>query len=500
LNFLPIKDKLICLVNLVHLDPPNNGGTSRVAREVCLYLLHNARHNPRLLPVFAVNEFFFARFQAWLGHATNGVNCLLHPYSFREDTSQILQLTTPDLVISPLFGIEPFQILPASIPHITAMPDTQALEYPDYFSENDLRERRALYGRLKQASKVVTYSDYARGQLLKLVDLKPEQLAVIPLGADTVDNATVDAEAMAQVNSLKPFVFYPANTWPHKRHGLLFAAMNEIWRTNPQINLVLSGGRIQAGDIAQLAAQHNAPAGRVFDLGYVDNSTLRGLYENAEAMLFTSHYEGFGMPLVEAMQHGCPVVAAPLTCIPEIVGEAAWLVQDDSPAGWAQTFAQVQALSAAQRAQRKTLAKQQAAKFTWGKTTEGWANLLAEFGIAKIAPNAATIWGRSFRIVPDNALPEVADEAVAAPQNQTMRNARLLFSQWETLRNRDYGSRWASLPVIGYFARTLARLRHMGQLDAVRLDLLRELVAQQSHLANQIGQAPTGQNNPKQPD
>jgi len=153
--------------------------------------------------------------------------------------------------------------------------------------------------------------------------------------------------------------------------------MARIVAQQPDVQLVLAGGR-DAAAFAQLKAlieQSELPADRVIDFGYVSDSQLRQLYQEAEALLFVSEHEGFGMPLVEAMREGCPVICAPLTAIPEVVGDAGLRVDSDEPDAWAQAFL---TQLPEQRAALIQKGQQRAALFTWQRTRDQWRTLLEE--------------------------------------------------------------------------------------------------------------------------
>src|SRR6185369_10452375 len=97
-----------------------------------------------------------------------------------------------------------------------------------------------------------------------------------------------------------------------------------------------------------------------------------------EALLFVSQYEGFGMPLLEAMQQGCPVICAPLAAIPEVVGEAGLYVNSENVDEW------VDAILTQLPQRRESLiaaGRERAAQFTWAKTREGWQKALREVGM-----------------------------------------------------------------------------------------------------------------------
>jgi len=110
------------------------------------------------------------------------------------------------------------------------------------------------------------------------------------------------------------FLLYPARPWTHKNHARLFEAFAQLRRERPDLRLVLTG----EGDFGTL------PDG-VEARGRVSRDELVDLYRSAAALVFPSLYEGFGLPVVEAMACGCPVACSNATSLPEVAGGAARL-------------------------------------------------------------------------------------------------------------------------------------------------------------------------------
>lgn len=357
-----------CLVNLAYLDPAHIGGVGRIAQEVSRLLAECADTRTTRV-VFIVGWRFAGAFAEWMGAAAAVV-----PYLTRYDFALTVRLLKPDVVVSPLFGLEPFQQLQAQ--HVAGMPDALVLDHPELFSAADLAYRQQVYANLDRAFRVVTLSEHARGRLLHHTRLKPEQVVVAALGADLRTQVTPSALK----GLLARYVLYPANFWPHKRHDLLLRIMNRVWEQQPDLHLVLTGGRSQADQQAlrELIARNGCPPERIHDLGYVTDAQLTALYRGAEAVLFTSQYEGFGMPLLEAMRQGCPVICAPVASMPEIVGEAGIYVNSEAVDAWANA---VLTTLPEQRTRLVELGVQQAAKYTWANTRARWQSILTEAGV-----------------------------------------------------------------------------------------------------------------------
>lgn len=450
------------LVNLVYLDPPRNGGVSRIAHEVALLLC--AMEGVEV--VFAIGAGFASEFPAWLGLPARVIPCLTD-----QPPGPLLKALKPDFIISPLFGIEPFegQDFKTAL-HVTGIPDALALDKPELFLPHERQVRTLSYERARGAKVIVTLSEYAKQRLQERLNLPAAQIQVVGLGADFASEPSGEHQIPAAVT--RPYVFYPANNWPHKRHDLLFKMMAEVWKISPELHLVLTGGRSGGVDLQALAA--GAPPTKVHDLGFVDEAQLKTLYQNAEAMIFPSEHEGFGMPIVEAMLNGCPVICAPLTSIPEVAGDAALYVRSDNPHDWAKAFLN-------ELPQRRTewieAGKQQAAQFTWSKMRDGWAKALQAAGL-----RSGT--GINMLIVPlDAVLAEIGrwrEEGGGMGAKQGSARLERLLQQVEAVRLSENQNRFSNMRGIGFIVRSLIRIRNLGHMWEARAHLDQAMV---DHLA-----------------
>jgi glycosyltransferase involved in cell wall biosynthesis len=125
-----------------------------------------------------------------------------------------------------------------------------------------------------------------------MLALDPERVRVIH---HAVDSSVFHPDGGPR----EPFVLYPARAWPHKNHALLFDAFRLVREARPELELVLTGGGHE---------RLSLPDG-VRSRGIVDRNELARLYRRASAVAFPSRYEGFGLPVLEAMSSGCPVIA-----------------------------------------------------------------------------------------------------------------------------------------------------------------------------------------------
>jgi glycosyltransferase involved in cell wall biosynthesis len=231
-------------------------------------------------------------------------------------------------------------------PAATTVLDLQHEFLPEFFSRAELAYRRAVYGATARRSRLVlTISEHARATLIERLGLEPARVRAIHLA---VDHARFTPDpAVAR----EPFLLYPANRWPHKNHDRLFSALALVRRERPELRLVLTGSGHEG---------HPVPDG-VDVLGRVPADELLRLYRSASALVFPSLYEGFGMPLLEAMAVGCPVASSNAGSLPEVAGDAAVLFDPRDPEAIAAGI--LAALARAPELAPRGIAR--AALFTW---------------------------------------------------------------------------------------------------------------------------------------
>jgi glycosyltransferase involved in cell wall biosynthesis len=222
-------------------------------------------------------------------------------------------------------------------PSVVTMHDLQHLHLPEYFSPADIAMREKEYREsCDLASHVICTSEFTRQDVHQRYGVPLEKMTTVwnlPPRLTSVLMAPSTVHRLLEGMGVKPpFLFYPAQPWRHKNHRTLLEAITVLDGSLPKdCKLILTGQPFPADHPA--AALMLAPKirDRVIHLGYRTPVEIAALYRAAEAMIFPSLFEGFGMPLVEAMQQGCPVVCGQHTCLPEIVGDAALFTEVSSP-------------------------------------------------------------------------------------------------------------------------------------------------------------------------
>ena len=261
--------------------------------------------------------------------------------SKRRNSDQLVKEINADLFFCPFTGSSFFHL---AIPTVVIVYDLQHTAYPQFFSNRELRQRNENFRKSCTKSAVVTISEYVRSSVVGLEFVDPS--VVFPIHIRTTARLPeIDREQQTRVLQklgIEPhnYFLYPANFWPHKNHEMLLTAF-AIARTRGlprETKLVCSGASVgKKRDIAAAAARLELGNVALFP-GFLDDTEFSAVMRSAFAVIFPSLYEGFGMPVVEAMAAGCPVACSNLTSLPEVAGNAALLFDPRRPEDIAQAM------------------------------------------------------------------------------------------------------------------------------------------------------------------
>jgi glycosyltransferase involved in cell wall biosynthesis len=238
---------------------------------------------------------------------------------------------------------------------VLVLHDAAALRHPGWYSRGYAAWQRLLLPILaRRAKRIVTVSSFSRAELVELLRVDEARLEVVPGGIDPRFNPDADTQPVRRALGLeRPYVLCVASHTARKNLAALLPAAAAL---RPEgIEVVVAGGYRP-----QFAAETGLRGLRL--LGHVDDALLPGLYAGAEAFALPSLYEGFGLPVLEAMAAGTPVVTTTAGALPETAGGAALLVDD--PAELAAAL--IAALDEPERLRAKGLERARA--FTWERT------------------------------------------------------------------------------------------------------------------------------------
>lgn len=248
---------------------------------------------------------------------------------------------------------------------VATIHDVKPLLFPELRARTNLNSRieQWLVGdRWKTIDHVITISEHSRRDLLAHVPLRAGHVTVTPLGLDAERFRPAERRGEG-----RPYVFCLAGSDPTKNVGSLVEAFAKLPETlRSRYDLLLAGDVCKRTDIRM--AIERLGIGRQTELaGVVSDAELVAYYQQATVFVFPSLYEGFGLPVLEAMGCGCPVICSNVSSLPEVAGDAALLIDPHQSDLLAGTLAQVldaPALQAMLRARGLARAKE----FTWDRT------------------------------------------------------------------------------------------------------------------------------------
>jgi glycosyltransferase involved in cell wall biosynthesis len=249
----------------------------------------------------------------------------------------------------------PANLAPLAHPrNVLVIHDAAALRHPEWYSPAYAAwQRRILPALARRALHVVTVSEFSRGELVELLDISPDRITVIPGGVDERFSPRADAErARRELGIEGPYVLCVASHTARKHLTALVPLADHV-------QVVVAGGHRP-----QFAREQGLERLRL--LGTVPDELLPGLYAGADVFALPSLYEGFGLPVLEAMACGTPVVVADTSALRETAGGAARVV----PAGGSGVAAAVDAVLAdgQERARLRAAGLERAKGFTWDRT------------------------------------------------------------------------------------------------------------------------------------
>lgn len=216
-------------------------------------------------------------------------------------------------------------------PSVLTFHDMQHEFFPEFFSPRKLKRRDREYRvSVAAANRIIAISEFTKQCLVERYGESPQKIDVVYLGIDAEYQPVKEQRTLHEVKAKygldRPFLYYPAATWPHKNHKRLLAAIRIIMdRYGFDGDLVLTGVPKQSHDDVGNEIDRLRLTEQVKLLGYIPYEELPTLYSLARLLVFPSLFEGFGIPLVEAMACGCPVLCSNSSSMPEVVGNAGGL-------------------------------------------------------------------------------------------------------------------------------------------------------------------------------
>ena len=262
---------------------------------------------------------------------------------------------------------------------ITTVCDMTYLRCPETMNKRNLKRiRDDIEYSVKRSSRVVTISEFSKREIVELLDVPEEKVRVVPSAPNISEDIIAFEDVKAKFGIERPYILYMGNLEPRKNLVRLLEAFARLKaeRGVPH-RLVLAGARGWNNEDFDRALAGHPNREDIVLTGYVTSAEKNALYRFADVFVFPSLYEGFGIPPLEAMHWGCPVVAADAASLPEVVGDAAKLVDPLDPESIAEGLWRV--LDDREYARRlRDAGLRQAKKYTWDDSARRLLAVCAE--------------------------------------------------------------------------------------------------------------------------
>ena len=294
-------------------------------------------------------------------------------------------------------------VLPAvrGAPGVVTIHDLQPFDMPTNFQP---AKRAYLHWSIprsmRRAAGVIAPSEFVRRGVIDRFGIAPERVRLASWGVHPPRSDVSVAQVQARYGLPRRWFVYPAFTWNHKNHDLLLRAFTTVVAREHDTMLVLTGGEGPAEQAVVEQISQLGLRGRVRRTGLIPRRDVLAIVRGAVAMVYPSRYEGFGLPVLEAMSVGTAVLAAEAAALPEVVGDGGRLIDADDVTAWADAMLGL----LGDGDERRRLAEaghRRVAGFTWGRTA---AETLAAYRAALSLPAPV-----------DAEEPDVTEPGPAAP-------------------------------------------------------------------------------------
>ena len=365
-------------VNTLFMIPGDVGGTETYLRESLLAAVPAYPDVEFVLFTNRENDKLFRSLFAWSQQVS--FNCLNFNASHRPTRIILEQTRLPfaargqqlDVLWSPGYTA-PFY---APCPQVVTVCDLQYKTYPEDMSTLERITLDFLVkGACKKCDAVLAISDFSRQEIISYGFAEPEKVHTVLLGVDPAFGIQAEEEERhlllhSLVSLDNPFILCVAHTYPHKKVHVLIEAFAELMAKIPH-NLVIVGKERKGEVLVQAALTKLSDQQRVIRIkGGLDYRTLQVLFQSADIFVLPSAYEGFGLPVIEAMMAGVPVVTTKMASLKEVTGSHALCVDSITSHELADKLLEASAMDQMTRKKMVDNAKRWSDSFLWHKSVE----------------------------------------------------------------------------------------------------------------------------------
>jgi glycosyltransferase involved in cell wall biosynthesis len=268
-------------------------------------------------------------------------------------------------------------------PQVTSILDMQYKSHPEDLSwlaritTNILVKAACRY-----SSTLITISEFSKFEIARYCRAEPTKITVTPLAVDpqfakpASPEDIEDARLVMGLEDSTPFILSIANSYPHKNLHTLVRAFNTLTKTVPHRLILVGKPRLGEPELAEACSEAN-DCGRILRIDRVEETVLTTLLQTADLFVFPSLYEGFGLPVLEAMMAGTQVITTRRASLPEVGGEYATYVEEPcSPTDFAAAIDKALTRDTSRAEQRTASARDWATGFRWDSTAAKTVDVL----------------------------------------------------------------------------------------------------------------------------
>jgi len=294
--------------------------------------------------------------------------------------------------------------LVCAAPIVASVHDVSFLEHPEYFTAFRAAQLRLTVRRtVRSAACVLTPSEFSKRRILDVYQLDEDKVVVLPNGVSPAFHPVAREAARRNLPSSFqmpfPFILTVGDLQPRKNHLGLIHAFEELVRTYPQLpqHLVIVGKESWYAPTVRAAARKSSVQDRIHFTGFVNDDQLHRLYGACDVMVYPSFYEGFGLPILEAMACGRAVACSNTSAMPEVADSAAILFDPGSARDLVSSMRDL-LLNPELRMRMERLGTQRAALFSWEQTAARTLDLY--YAVGGRAGSAPRVSRKSVSVVP----------------------------------------------------------------------------------------------------
>lgn len=311
------------------------------------------------------------------------------------DLSRKLREDRPDLLhvqyTAPVF---------CSVPVVASVHDVSYLDHPEYFPRARAWQLALTVQKtVRQATVILTPSEYSKQSILRSYSVAEEKVRVVPNGVSPMFRPVPREAALSRLRMRfhlpDKFLLCVGDLQPRKNQIGLIAAFQDLMQDEPlPHHLVFAGKDTWFGERVRQAARESGMSDRIHFLGFVTDDELIDLYSGCEVSVFPSFYEGFGLPILEAMACGCSVACSNTTAMPEVANATAILFDPNSVREIGRAIRDL-LLDAELRLRMERLGLQRASQFSWDRAARQTLEVYYEVaGAQKSQPAKKAMFAR----------------------------------------------------------------------------------------------------------